>query len=334
MVSRLAAPASLAPRSTPTTMPFAAAPRSPPTSITAWMAPWITPALACTSEVAMPPRPSIVFATVLLTALTRAPVTSPVPSMACTILSFTDSIKPTSCCFSIGHLRCLIRETSFDDADHAANPVPEGRLGPGPTEDSGYSIAYAHTRRAFEPGPEVTGTAICPQQGTLRVRREDHQGVGGRSARSATGAHRALKRMRAESEKRSQARRARARWPPPSGIAPPGIGTYIEVDADHRQVRDPARDRPWGHGSGLPGPRSTSAPPGRGEDLFLARRGFGGAGKGVPRAISQGGAGGGLPVSSGHRDDLRRRRGCGPEASLHRHGVRPGAEPEATPGQG
>src|SRR6266699_25730 len=146
MVSRLAAPASLAPRSTPTTMPFAAAPRSPPTSITAWMVPWITSAVACTSEVAMPPRPSIVFATVLLTALTRAPVTSPVPSMACTILSFTDSIKPTSCCFSIGHLRCLIRETSFDDAHHAANPVPEGRLGPGPTEDSGYSIAYgAHS---------------------------------------------------------------------------------------------------------------------------------------------------------------------------------------------
>src|SRR6266571_1334879 len=164
MVWRLATPASLVPRSTPTTMPFAAAPRSPPTSITAWMVPWITCAVACTSEVAMPPRPSIVFATVLLTALTMAPVTSPVPSMACTILSFTDSIKPTFCCFSIGHLPWTPITQQIRCQKSARDP--------GRRKIAVNQLLTARTPSAGAPGQVLTCAAICPQLGTLRVRCE------------------------------------------------------------------------------------------------------------------------------------------------------------------
>src|SRR5438093_1882249 len=164
MVSRLATPASLVPRSTPTTMPFAAAPRSPPTSITAWMVPWITCAVACTSEVAMPPRPSIVFATVLLTALTMAPVTSPVPSMACTILSFTDSIKPTCCCCSIGHLPWTPITQQIR--------CQKSALELGRRKITVIQLLTARPRSNCAPDHVLTGATICPQLGTLWVRRE------------------------------------------------------------------------------------------------------------------------------------------------------------------
>src|SRR5258706_2552084 len=122
IVSRLATPAFLVPRTTPTTRPLVAWLRSPPTSETAWIVPWATCDVTSTTDVLMPPTPWTVLATVLLTTSTIASETSSVPLKASTMPLFTDSMRP-KLRFSIGHLQsagsrrddCAAVSESIDD---------------------------------------------------------------------------------------------------------------------------------------------------------------------------------------------------------------------------